>query len=146
MGTLSVRTTVTLIGVQSRPYSERMQALIDAARAAAEMAGVIHINPVSLAQKMTWVIVGSALLYFIYLFAAGGLTREEMKRGRLAGIEMLSYTLGPLGGEARAGLVADATIERNTMAEAAGIRLPSTPPLLHYALRQDMLAWWPTGP
>jgi MFS family permease len=32
---------------------------------------------------------------------------DEM-RGRLAGIEMLSYSLGPLGGQARAGLVADA--------------------------------------
>ena len=39
--------------------------------------------------------------------------------------------------------VADATIERNTMAEAAGIRLPSMAPLLHYAERQDMVAWMP---
>jgi len=44
------------------------------------MGGIIHINPVSLAQKMTFIIVGSALLYFIYLFVGGGLTREEMKR------------------------------------------------------------------
>jgi hypothetical protein len=29
-------------------------------------------------------------------------------RGRLAGIEMLSYSLGPLGGQVRAGFVADA--------------------------------------
>ena len=28
-------------------------------------------------------------------------------RGRLAGIEMLSYNLGPLGGQARSGIVAD---------------------------------------
>ena len=32
---------------------------------------------------------------------------DEM-RGRLAGIEMLGYSLGPLGGQARSGLVADA--------------------------------------
>ena len=44
------------------------------------MAGVIHINAVSLAQKMTYVIVGSALLYFIYLFVGGGLSSEEKKR------------------------------------------------------------------
>ena len=31
---------------------------------------------------------------------------DEM-RGRLAGIEMLGYSLGPLGGQARSGLVAD---------------------------------------
>jgi POT family proton-dependent oligopeptide transporter len=44
------------------------------------MAGIIHVNAVSLAQKMTVVIVGSALAYFIYLFVGGGLTTEEKKR------------------------------------------------------------------
>jgi POT family proton-dependent oligopeptide transporter len=44
------------------------------------MGGMIHINPVSLAQKMTIVIVASALAYFIYLFVGGGLTTEEKKR------------------------------------------------------------------
>jgi MFS family permease len=39
-------------------------------------------------------------------------TIPDSHRGRLAGIEVLSYTLGPLGGEARAGLVADATSVR----------------------------------
>ena len=38
---------------------------------------------------------------------------------------------------------AEATIERNTMAEAAGIRLPSMAPLLHFSARQDMVAWAP---
>ena len=36
---------------------------------------------------------------------------------------------------------AEAVFERNTMAEAAGIRLPSTAPLLHFSRRQDMVAW-----
>jgi uncharacterized protein YqjF (DUF2071 family) len=36
---------------------------------------------------------------------------------------------------------AEATITVNTMAEAAGIPLPATPPLLHFAKRQDMVAW-----
>jgi MFS family permease len=35
-------------------------------------------------------------------------TIPDQMRGRLAGIEMLSYSLGPLGGQVRAGLVADA--------------------------------------
>lgn len=34
-------------------------------------------------------------------------TIPESMRGRLAGIEMLSYSLGPLGGQVRAGLTAD---------------------------------------
>jgi hypothetical protein len=36
---------------------------------------------------------------------------------------------------------AQAGIAVNTMADAAGIRLPSTAPLLHFAKRQDMVAW-----
>jgi MFS family permease len=36
---------------------------------------------------------------------------DEM-RGRLAGIEMLGYSLGPLGGQARSGIVADLTSVR----------------------------------
>jgi uncharacterized protein YqjF (DUF2071 family) len=37
--------------------------------------------------------------------------------------------------------VAEARISTNTMTEAAGVRLPSTAPLLHFAKRQDMVAW-----
>ena len=36
---------------------------------------------------------------------------------------------------------AEATIAVNTMAETAGIRLPSTAPLLHFARRQDVITW-----
>ena len=36
---------------------------------------------------------------------------------------------------------AEATIAVNTMADAAGIRLPSTAPLLHFVRRQDVVAW-----
>ena len=37
--------------------------------------------------------------------------------------------------------VAEAEIRVNTMADAAGLRLPSTAPLLHFSKRQDMVAW-----
>jgi uncharacterized protein YqjF (DUF2071 family) len=40
---------------------------------------------------------------------------------------------------------AEATFDRNTMAEAAGLVLGGTAPLLHYAHRQDMVAWPPAG-
>jgi uncharacterized protein YqjF (DUF2071 family) len=36
---------------------------------------------------------------------------------------------------------ADAAFDVNSMAEANGLALPLTPPLLHYAKRQDMIAW-----
>lgn len=38
---------------------------------------------------------------------------------------------------------AEAEIQVNTMALAAGIALPDTPPLLHYAARQETLIWTP---
>jgi uncharacterized protein len=38
---------------------------------------------------------------------------------------------------------AEARITRNSMAEAAGVALPAATPLLHFARRQDMVAWAP---
>ena len=37
---------------------------------------------------------------------------------------------------------ADADIQTNTVTEAHGIHLPDTPPLLHYAHRLDIVAWY----
>lgn len=42
-------------------------------------------------------------------------TIPDSMRGRLAGIEMLSYSVGPLGGQVRAGLVADAWSVRGSI-------------------------------
>lgn len=39
---------------------------------------------------------------------------------------------------------ARAEVARNTMAEINGVTLPDEPPLLHFAKRQDMVAWAPT--
>ena len=39
--------------------------------------------------------------------------------------------------------IADAWFDRNSMAEASGIRLPGSKPLLHFAKRQDMVGWAP---
>jgi uncharacterized protein len=38
---------------------------------------------------------------------------------------------------------AEAAFATNSMAEPAGLRLPSMPPLLHYARRQDVITWAP---
>ena len=38
---------------------------------------------------------------------------------------------------------ADAEISVNTMAQAAGIELPSAKPLLHFARNLEVLIWWP---
>ena len=42
--------------------------------------GVITINPVAVASSMTYVLVGLAVLYFGYIFSAGGLSTNEKKR------------------------------------------------------------------
>jgi uncharacterized protein len=39
---------------------------------------------------------------------------------------------------------AEAQLTRNTMADVNGFHLPDQPPLLHFARRQDMVAWTPT--
>ncbi len=38
---------------------------------------------------------------------------------------------------------AEAEIEHNTMARAAGVTLPDIPPLLHFSRRLEVLVWWP---
>ena len=44
------------------------------------MTGVLQLNPVAIAEKMTLVMLGMTLAYFLYLFLAGGLTGDEKKR------------------------------------------------------------------
>jgi MFS family permease len=48
-------------------------------------------------------------------------TIPDGMRGRLAGIEMLSYSVGPLGGQVRAGLVADAWTVRGSIASGGAL-------------------------
>jgi proton-dependent oligopeptide transporter, POT family len=44
------------------------------------MAGVVRIDPVWLAQRMTGAMVTMVLLYFLYLFLVAGLTTDEKRR------------------------------------------------------------------
>ena len=43
-------------------------------------AGVLHVDAVAIAQRMTAIMLGMALLYFAYLFLLAGLTTNEKKR------------------------------------------------------------------
>lgn len=58
-------------------------------------------------------------------------TVDERGRTWIAEIHHLPWPLQP----------ATAEIEVNTMAKAAGIALPATPPLLHFARRLDVAVW-----
>jgi len=42
--------------------------------------GAIALNPQKIARSMTYVLVGTAVAYFLYLFTMGGLNRDEKKR------------------------------------------------------------------
>jgi MFS family permease len=50
---------------------------------------------------------GADMISGVFRSTVWNSTIPDHMRGRLAGIEMLSYSLGPLGGQVRAGLVAD---------------------------------------
>jgi proton-dependent oligopeptide transporter, POT family len=42
--------------------------------------GMLTVNAAAIAQSMTYVIFGTAVLYFVYVFAVGNLTSDEKKR------------------------------------------------------------------
>lgn len=42
--------------------------------------GIVTVSAAAIAQSMTYVLVGTAVLYFTYIFVAGGLTSDEKKR------------------------------------------------------------------
>lgn len=72
------------------------------------------IGLVGLAPNIWWAMVALAvagagdMVSGVFRSTIWNQTIPDSMRGRLAGIEMLSYSLGPLGGQARSGLVADA--------------------------------------
>ena len=42
--------------------------------------GVWSVNAAAVAESMAYVMAGTAIAYFAYIFAAGGLTSDEKKR------------------------------------------------------------------
>jgi MFS family permease len=74
------------------------------------------LAPSMAAALACFVLAGAAdMVSGVFRGTIWGQTVPDEKRGRLAGIEMLSYSLGPLGGQARAGLVADAWSVRGSI-------------------------------
>jgi MFS family permease len=80
------------------------------------------IGLVGLAPNVWWALLalvvagGGDMVSGIFRATIWNQTIPDSMRGRLAGIEMLSYSLGPLGGQARSGLVADAWSVRGAIA------------------------------
>ena len=81
----------------------------------------VAIALVGISPSIAWVAVflamaGAAdMISGIFRATVWNQTIPDHMRGRLAGIEMLSYSLGPLGGQVRAGLVADAWSVRGSI-------------------------------
>jgi MFS family permease len=80
------------------------------------------IGFVGLAPNVWWALLGLVaagagdMVSGIFRATIWNQTIPDSMRGRLAGIEMLSYSLGPLGGQVRSGLVADAWSVRGAIA------------------------------
>jgi MFS family permease len=80
------------------------------------------IGLVGVAPNVWWALLalmvagGGDMVSGIFRATIWNQTIPDSMRGRLAGIEMLSYSLGPLGGQARSGLVADAWSVRGAIA------------------------------
>lgn len=83
--------------------------------------GVFNADPGSLAYFLTE-------RYCLY-------ARDHLRRPYRLDIHHPPWPLQP----------AEAEFECNTMASAACITLPDTPPVLHFAKRQDMVAWPPAA-
>ena len=77
-------------------------ALWGAATAAAGLSGSVWV-------AIAWLALagGADMISALFRSVIWNQTIPDSMRGRLAGIEMLSYSVGPLGGQVRAGLVAD---------------------------------------
>jgi POT family proton-dependent oligopeptide transporter len=52
--------------------------------------GAMTLDPQAIGQNMLWVLVGTAVLYFSYIFAAGGLNADERKRVVVIGVLFLA--------------------------------------------------------
>jgi MFS family permease len=85
------------------------RAVVIAAAAWGAAVAVAGVMPSIWLVMLFLVLAGSAdMISGIFRSTVWNQTIPDHMRGRLAGIEMLSYSVGPLGGQARAGLVADA--------------------------------------
>ncbi len=89
-------------------------------------AGVVPVNPVSLARITTTLILAMAVLYFLYYFLAGGLDRDERRRGVVIVVLFLGCSLFFSGFE-QAGSSMNLFAERYTdrLVGASGFVIPA---------------------
>jgi MFS family permease len=93
------------------------RAVVIAAAAYGACIGFAGLMP-SLGLVAVFLALGGAadMISGIFRTTVWNQTIPESMRGRLAGIEMLSYSIGPLGGQVRSGMVADLWSVRGSIA------------------------------
>ena len=92
------------------------RAIVIAASAYGLAIALVGLAPDLLTAALFLALAGAAdMVSGIFRSTVWNQTIPDHMRGRLAGIEMLSYSLGPLGGQVRAGLVADAWSVRGSI-------------------------------
>lgn len=88
--------------------------------AAAVYGGFIALSGLAPSLWLAAVLLGCAgaadMISAVFRGTIWNQTIPEEMRGRLAGVEMLSYSIGPLGGQVRAGMVADLWSVRGAIA------------------------------
>jgi len=92
------------------------RAIVLAASAYGLCIGLAGLAPTIWLTMLALAAAGAAdMISAVFRSTVWSQTIPESMRGRLAGIEMLSYSLGPLGGQVRAGFVADAWSVRSAI-------------------------------
>ncbi len=93
------------------------RAIVIAAACYGLFIGLVGLAPTIWVAMALLALAGAAdMISALFRSTVWNQTIPESMRGRLAGIEMLSYSVGPLGGQVRAGFVADAWSVRGSIA------------------------------
>ncbi len=93
------------------------RAIVIAATAYGLCVGLAGLMPSIWLVLLFFMLSGSAdMISGIFRGTVWNMSIPETMRGRMAGIEMLSYSVGPLGGQVRAGLTADLWTVRGAIA------------------------------
>jgi MFS family permease len=93
------------------------RAIVVAAAAYGACLGLAGLMPTIWLVMLFLMLSGAAdMVSAVFRSTVWNQTIPEGMRGRLAGIEMLSYSLGPLGGQVRAGITADLWSVRGAIA------------------------------
>lgn len=117
----SAETVGALLATATSGWTSRVhhhgRAIVVAAAAYGLGIGLAGLAPTIWLTMLALAAAGAAdMVSAVFRGTVWNQTIPESVRGRLAGIEMLSYSLGPLGGQVRSGFVADAWSVRGSIA------------------------------